>query len=153
MAREGEDPRRHLAVHPRPSRVHDRVRVSAPFGLRTEKAPDDPAVQSLFYGPVLLVARSAEPDFRAFSFYQDFTLRGDLADAVRPAGKPMHFTTHGLVLAPFHIGDDSQYHAYFRRSEPCPCRKSHPSWWELVYGGLERGRSDGCSGRLGITWA
>jgi Kef-type K+ transport system membrane component KefB len=37
--------------------------------------------------------------------------------------------------------------------ERCPCRKSHPSWWELVYGGLEHGRSDGCSGRLGITWA
>ncbi|WP_106972319.1 glycoside hydrolase family 127 protein [Streptomyces yerevanensis] len=123
----------------------DRVRVSAPFGLRIEKAPDDPAVQSLFYGPVLLVARSAEPTFRSFSFYKDFTLRGDLADAVRPEGRPMHFTTHGLVLAPFHIGDDSQYHAYFKRSEPV-----------IVFGSADSGvpnrdRGDGTT-FLDLVW-
>jgi len=72
----------------------------------------------VFYGPVLLVARSPEPEFRSFSFYKDFTLRGDLADAIRPAARPLHFTTHGLTLAPFHVADDSPYHAYFRRSEP-----------------------------------
>ncbi|GHH11221.1 glycoside hydrolase family 127 protein [Streptomyces lanatus] len=96
----------------------DRIRISTPYRLRIERALDDPAVQSVFYGPVLLVARSPEPQFRAFSFYKDFTLRGDLADAVRPEGRPMHFTTHGLTLAPFHIADDTRYHAYFKRSEP-----------------------------------
>ncbi|RNG20683.1 glycoside hydrolase family 127 protein [Streptomyces botrytidirepellens] len=96
----------------------DRIRISAPYRLRIERALDDPAVQSVFYGPVLLVARSQETEFRAFSFYKDFTLRGDLADAIKPGDRPMHFTTHGLTLAPFHLADDAPYHAYFRRAEP-----------------------------------
>ncbi|MEV0220969.1 beta-L-arabinofuranosidase domain-containing protein [Streptomyces sp. NPDC050704] len=96
----------------------DRIAISAPYRLRMERALDDPAVQSLFYGPVLLVARSQEARFREFSFYKDFTLRGDLADAVEPQGRPMHFTTHGLTLAPFHVADDTRYHAYFKRAEP-----------------------------------
>ena len=62
----------------------DRIPVSAPYRLRVERASDDPSVQSLFHGPVLLVARSQDAEFRAFSFYKDFTLRGDLADVIRP---------------------------------------------------------------------
>ncbi len=96
----------------------DRVAISAPYRLRIERALDDPTVQSVFYGPVLLVARSPETGFRSFSFYKDFTLRGDLADSIRREGRPLHFTTHGLTLAPFHIADDARYHAYFERSEP-----------------------------------
>ncbi|MGQ4365050.1 glycoside hydrolase family 127 protein [Streptomyces sp. SAS_272] len=96
----------------------DQVTVSAPYRLRVERASDDPSVQSLFHGPVLLVARSQATDFRQFSFYKDFTLRGDLADAIRPQGRPQYFTTHGLTLAPFHVADDARYHAYFRRVEP-----------------------------------
>jgi DUF1680 family protein len=96
----------------------DQVTVLAPYRLRMERASDDPSVQSLFHGPVLLVARSQATDLRQFSFYKDFTLRGDLADAVRPEGRPQYFTTHGLTLAPFHVADDARYHAYFRRVEP-----------------------------------
>ncbi|BBC31303.1 uncharacterized protein SGFS_025970 [Streptomyces graminofaciens] len=96
----------------------DRVTVSAPYRLRVERALDDPTVQSVFYGPVLLVARSQEQGFRSFSFYKSFTLRGDLADVIKAEGRPLHFTTHGLTLAPFHLGDDAPYHAYFRRAEP-----------------------------------
>ncbi|MDT0571323.1 glycoside hydrolase family 127 protein [Streptomyces sp. DSM 3412] len=96
----------------------DRVGISAPYRLRVERTPDDPTVQSVFFGPLLLVAQSTEAAFRGFSFYKDFTLRGDLADAVRPEGRPLHFTTHGLTLAPFFAGNDLRYHAYFRRSEP-----------------------------------
>ncbi|WP_405538959.1 glycoside hydrolase family 127 protein [Streptomyces sp. NBC_00075] len=96
----------------------DRITVSAPYRLRVERAVDDPTVQSLFYGPVLLVARSLTTTFRTFSFCKDFTLRGDLAATVRPEGRPLHFTTHGLTLAPFHIADTARYHAYFKRSEP-----------------------------------
>ncbi|WAU81272.1 glycoside hydrolase family 127 protein [Streptomyces sp. Qhu-G9] len=96
----------------------DRIRVTAPYRLRVERALDDPTVQSLSYGPVLLVARSQETGFRTFSFYKDFTLRGDLADVIAPEGRPLHFTTHGLTLAPFHLADDARYHAYFERSEP-----------------------------------
>ncbi|AZQ32399.1 hypothetical protein EJ357_02155 [Streptomyces cyaneochromogenes] len=68
--------------------------------------------------PGLLVARTPDPTFRAFSFYKDFTLRGDLADAIAPEGRPLHFTTHRLTLASFHIADDTRYHACFKRSEP-----------------------------------
>ncbi|MCX5263033.1 glycoside hydrolase family 127 protein [Streptomyces sp. NBC_00199] len=96
----------------------DQVTVSAPYRLRVERASDDPSVQSLFHGPVLLVARSQAADFRQFSFYKDFTLRGDLADVIRPQGRPQHFTTHGMTLVPFHVADDARYHAYFRRVEP-----------------------------------
>ncbi|MEU0340381.1 beta-L-arabinofuranosidase domain-containing protein [Streptomyces bobili] len=96
----------------------DRIQISAPYRLRVERALDDPAVQSVFYGPVLLVAHSQERQLRAFSFYRDFTLRGDLADSIEPEGRPMHFTTHGLILAPFHRADDTRYHAYFKRAEP-----------------------------------
>lgn len=52
----------------------DRVEISTPYRLRVERAPDDPSVQSVFHGPVLLVAQSPEQGFRAFSFYRDFTL-------------------------------------------------------------------------------
>lgn len=99
-------------------RPGDRIRVSAPYRLRIERAADDPTVQSLFYGPVLLVARSAERTLRGLSFYKDLTLSGDLGAAVRPEGRPLHFTAQGLTLAPFYLGDDSAYHAYFRRVEP-----------------------------------
>ncbi|MFF7163392.1 hypothetical protein ACFZBP_18895 [Streptomyces sp. NPDC008086] len=96
----------------------DRVSVTAPYRLRIERALDDPGVRSVFHGPLLLVVRSDATRFRTFSFYKDFTLRGDLADATRPAGRPQHFTTHGLNLAPFHLADDARYHAYSRRAEP-----------------------------------
>jgi len=111
------DPGSYLTLR-RDWRRGDRVTVLAPYRLRVERASDDPSVQSLFHGPVLLVARSQATDFRQFSFYKDFTLRGDLADAVRPEGRPQYFTTHGLTLAPFHVADDARYHAYFRRVEP-----------------------------------
>ncbi|WP_234386989.1 glycoside hydrolase family 127 protein [Streptomyces scabiei] len=62
----------------------DRVGISTPYRLRVERALDDPTVQSVFFGPLQLVARSQEAGFRSLSFYKDFTLRGDLADAVRP---------------------------------------------------------------------
>ncbi|MCQ9131140.1 glycoside hydrolase family 127 protein [Streptomyces hilarionis] len=123
----------------------DRVTVSAPYRLRVERTPDDPSVQSLFYGPVLLVARSEASTLREFSFYKDFRLRGDLADCVRPEGRPLHFTTHGLTLAPFHLADDARYHAYFRRAEP-----------SVVFGGTDSGvanraRGDGLT-FLDVLW-
>ncbi|MFI1487482.1 beta-L-arabinofuranosidase domain-containing protein [Streptomyces sp. NPDC020747] len=124
----------------------DRVSVSAPYRLRIERALDDPTVQSVFHGPVLLVAQSPEQAFRVFSFYKNFRLRGDLADAIRPEGRPMHFSTHGLTLAPFFVGDDTRYHAYFRRSEPV-----------VVFGAADSGvpnraRADGLT-FLDVLWA
>ncbi|MEU6914256.1 beta-L-arabinofuranosidase domain-containing protein [Streptomyces olindensis] len=77
-------------------------RVSTTYRLRVERALDDPSTQALFHGPLLLTAQSPEQG----------------ANAISPASRPPHFTTHGLTLAPFHIGDDTPYHAYFTRSEP-----------------------------------
>lgn len=127
-------------------RAGDRVGVSTPYRLRVERALDDPTVQSLFCGPVLLVAQSPATTLRAFSFYKDLTLRGDLADAIRPEGRPLHFTTHGLTLAPFHLADTVRYHAYFRRVEPV-----------VVLGGTDSGvpnrsRGDGLT-FLDVLWA
>jgi DUF1680 family protein len=124
----------------------DRITVSAPYRLRVERALDDPTVQSLFHGPVLLVARSQTTTFRTFSFYKDFTLRGDLAASVRPEGRPSHFTTHGLTLAPFHIADTARYHAYFKRSEPVVVFGTATS------GVPNRARTDGLT-FLDVLWA
>ncbi len=94
----------------------------------------------------MLVAHSADAGFRGFSLYKDFTLRGDLADAVRPEGKPLHFTTHGLTLAPFYAGNDLRYHAYFRRSEPVVVFGTAGS------GVPNRSREDGLT-FLDVLWA
>ncbi|TDC25972.1 glycosyl hydrolase [Streptomyces sp. 8K308] len=96
----------------------DVIRVRTPYALRTEAALDDPTVQSLFHGPVLLVARDPATELIEYSLYPRLALDGDLSAAVRPAGEPGHFTLDGRTLAPFHLGDEAPYHAYFRRSEP-----------------------------------
>ncbi|MBD0421819.1 glycoside hydrolase family 127 protein [Streptomyces sp. TRM S81-3] len=96
----------------------DVVDVTLPLRLRVEQAPDDPDVQSLFHGPVLLAAHSGERELREVSLYSRLPLGGDLSAVVRPANEPLHFTLDGTTLAPFHLGDTTPYHAYFRRSEP-----------------------------------
>ncbi|NHC46416.1 beta-L-arabinofuranosidase domain-containing protein [Motilibacter aurantiacus] len=97
----------------------DRVEVELPFALRAEPTPDDPTVQTLMYGPVNLVARDARTSFLPFSLYASATLDGDLAGALQPvAGKPLHFTSNGVELAPFLEGTTDPFHAYVRRSEP-----------------------------------
>ncbi|WP_200824189.1 beta-L-arabinofuranosidase domain-containing protein [Nonomuraea solani] len=95
----------------------DQIRISMPFSLRVEKALDIPTTQSIAYGPVPMVAKSNETTFREFSFYKDFTLAGDLARTMTSTA-PMTFTTHGLPLVPFYLGDTDRYHAYFHRVEP-----------------------------------
>ncbi|MFC4502659.1 MULTISPECIES: glycoside hydrolase family 127 protein [Streptomyces] len=127
-------------------RPGDRVELSMPYRLRIERALDDPTVQSLFHGPVLLVAQSPATGYRPLSLYRDFTLRGDLASAVRPEGRPQYFTTNGLTLAPFFVADTTRYHAYFRRTEPV-----------VVFGTADSGvpnraRADGLT-FLDVLWA
>jgi hypothetical protein len=51
----------------------------------------------------------------------------------------MTFTTNGLTLAPFYVGDTAAYHGYFTRNEP-----------EIVFGTVDSGvvnhqRADGLS--------
>jgi DUF1680 family protein len=127
-------------------RSGDRIEISMPFTLRVERALDDPAKQSIAYGPVPLVTRSAETTYREFSFYRGFSLRGDLSRSITPGSDPMTFTTHGYSIVPFHIGDTAAYHGYFTRHEP-----------QVVFGQVDSGvpnipRADGMT-FLDLVWA
>jgi DUF1680 family protein len=97
----------------------DTVRVQIPFRLRVEQALDDPATQSLFYGPVNLVARSASTSYLRFGLYRNCALSGDLLPSLTPvADKPLHFTLDGVEFAPFLEGTEDPTHVYFTRVEP-----------------------------------
>jgi uncharacterized protein len=106
----------------------DVIDIAAPFSLRVERALDDPQKQSIGYGPVPLVIRSAATSYQNLGFYKDFTLSGDLSHAITPAGAPLTFTTNGLTVAPFYVNDTAPYHGYFTRAEP-----------RVVFGGLDAG--------------
>ncbi|NUT53183.1 MAG: glycosylase [Saccharothrix sp.] len=97
----------------------DVVRVSIPFRVRVERALDDPRTQSLFYGPVNLVARDPRTTFLELALYRDAGLSGDLRPSLAPVpGEPLRFTLDGLALAPFFEGTEDPTHVYFHRSEP-----------------------------------
>ncbi|MGW3287941.1 beta-L-arabinofuranosidase domain-containing protein [Streptomyces sp. NPDC001002] len=100
-------------------RAGDTVRVAVPFRLRVEKALDDPTLQTLFYGPVNLVARNSATDYLELGLYRNAGLSGDLLPSLAPVtGKPLHYTLDGVEFAPFFEGTEDPTHAYFRRSEP-----------------------------------
>ncbi|MER6349829.1 beta-L-arabinofuranosidase domain-containing protein [Streptomyces sp. NPDC001595] len=125
----------------------DTVRVSIPFRLRAEKALDDPSLQTLFHGPVNLVARDPSTEYLSFGLYRGAALSGDLLPAFTPvAGKPLHLTLDGTEFAPFFEGTEDPPHAYIRRSEP-----------RVVLGGTDSGvanpaRPDGTT-LLDEIWA
>ncbi|MCX5561722.1 beta-L-arabinofuranosidase domain-containing protein [Streptomyces sp. NBC_00038] len=107
----------------------DVVRVAVPFRLRVEKALDDPTLQTLFYGPVNLVARNSSANYLPFGLYRNAALSGDLLPTLTPVtGKPLHHTLDGTEFAPFSEGTEDPTHAYFRRSEP-----------RLVFGNTDSG--------------
>ncbi|MFI6333695.1 beta-L-arabinofuranosidase domain-containing protein [Streptomyces sp. NPDC050535] len=100
-------------------RAGDVVRVSVPFRLRVEKALDDPSLQTLFYGPVNLVARNSATSYLPFGLYRNAALSGDLLPTLTPvSAKPLHYTLDGSEFAPFSEGTEDPTHAYFRRTEP-----------------------------------
>ncbi|MDQ1593524.1 MAG: uncharacterized protein QOH40_80, partial [Arthrobacter pascens] len=110
----------------------DTVQIDMPFTLRAERALDDPAIQTLMYGPVHLVAWDSRTTFLPFSLYGSAKLNGDLIPATRPVpGKPLHFTLDGLELAPFLEGTTNAFHSYFRRTEP-----------NVVFGGVDSGAAN-----------
>ncbi|MFJ2114814.1 beta-L-arabinofuranosidase domain-containing protein [Streptomyces sp. NPDC087850] len=110
-------------------RAGDTVRIALPFRLRTESALDDRGLQTLFYGPVNLVARNASRSQLPFGLHRNAALSGDLLPTLTPvAGKPLHFTLDGTEFAPFFEGTEDPTHAYFRRTEP-----------RVVFGGTDSG--------------
>ncbi|MBW3553197.1 MAG: glycoside hydrolase family 127 protein [Gemmatimonadetes bacterium] len=89
----------------------DTIDIDMPFSFRTERAIDDPTVQSIFYGPTLLVVENPpvgddlQDGLMDFSFYRHLKLDGDLAPAMTPADEPLVYTTNGRTLAPFFVAD------------------------------------------------
>jgi DUF1680 family protein len=125
----------------------DTIEIDMPFSFRTEAAIDDPTVQSLFYGPTLMVVEhppvgdSLEDGLLNFSFYRHMKLDGSLDTAMTPTDDPLYYKTHDRTLAPFFVADPEDvkrpdeavdettegepeapqtqpYHMYFRRHEP-----------------------------------
>jgi hypothetical protein len=125
----------------------DVVRVTVPFRTRVEKTPDDPGLQTLFHGPVNLVARTSGTGYLRFGLHRNAALSGDLLPSLTPvSGRPLHYTLDGTEFAPFFEGTEDPTHAYFRRSEP-----------KVVLGGTDSGvanpaRSDGTT-LLDEIWA
>lgn len=120
----------------------DTVEVSMPFSIRIERAIDRPDTQSVFWGP-LLMPILGNPEgagaFRELSLYRFLKRDGDYSrEAITPvAGQGIEFTTQGLTLRPWYVGDRAEQSPYFRRVEP-----------EIVFGSVETGvpnytRNDG----------
>jgi uncharacterized protein len=71
--------------------------------------------------------------FRQLTLYQYLKLDGDYSRSAitpagtSPAGDPL-FTTQGLALRPWYVGDTQSQSAYFRRVEP-----------EIVFGSIDSG--------------
>ena len=139
-------------------RSGDIVRVKMPLSFRAERTIDDPSVQSLFYGPTLLVVQASavgntlDTGLINMSLYRHSKLSGDFASAMTPVpGKPLHFTANGRTLAPMFVADpqagaSQPYHMYVRRHEPV-----------IVFGNMDTGigntkREDGTS-FLDAVWA
>lgn len=125
----------------------DVVRVEMPFRVRVEKALDDSSVQSVFYGPVNLAARSASTSYLPVSLYRNAALSGDLLPSFTPVGgKPLHLTLGGVEFAPFFEGTQDPSHVYVRRTEP-----------EVVFGNQASGVANpvkaGGSSLLDEVWA
>lgn len=113
----------------------DTVDISMPFSIRMERAIDRPDTQSIFWGPLLLpiLGDPGGGVFRELTLYRYLKLDGDYSRAAVPSagtapnGDPL-FTTQGLSLQPWYIGDTQPQSAYFRRVEP-----------EIVFGSIDSG--------------
>ena len=139
-------------------RTGDKIEIAMPLSFRAERTIDDPAVQSIFYGPTLLavqapaVGNKLETGLINVSLYKNFKLTGDFGSAMTPvADKPLHFSANGQTLAPFFVADPQAgqtqpYHMYVRRHEPA-----------IVFGSVDSGvantkRDDGVT-FLDAVWA
>jgi hypothetical protein len=139
-------------------RTGDRIEIAMPLSFRTERTIDDPAVQSIFYGPTLLavqapaVGDNLDTGLIEVSLYKHFKLSGDFGAGMTPVtDKPLHFAYDGRMLAPFFVadpqaGETQPYHVYVRRQEP-----------RIVFGSVETGvanskRDDGVT-FLDAVWA
>ncbi|WP_034272539.1 beta-L-arabinofuranosidase domain-containing protein, partial [Actinospica robiniae] len=113
----------------------DRIDIAMPFSIRMERAIDQPEIQSVFWGPLLLaiLGDPGNGQYRQLTLYQNLKLDGDYTRAaITPAaataaGDPT-FAAGGLTLRPWYIGDTQPQSAYFQRVEP-----------EIVFGSIDSG--------------
>jgi uncharacterized protein len=139
-------------------RTGDTIQIAMPLSFRAERTIDDPAVQSVFYGPTLLavqapaVGNNLDTGLIDVSLYKNFKLTGDFTSAMTPvADKPLTFSSNGQTWAPFFVADPQAgqtqpYHVYVRRHEPA-----------IVFGSVDSGvintkRDDGVT-FLDAVWA
>jgi len=139
-------------------RSGDRIEIGMPLSFRAERTIDNPAVQSIFYGPTLLTVQAPtaganlDTGLLNLSLYKHFKLTGEFGSGLSAiAGKPLHFSANGQTLVPMFVADpqagaSQPYHMYFRRHEPT-----------IVFGSIDSGvqnakRDDGLT-FLDATWA
>jgi uncharacterized protein len=139
-------------------RSGDTVDIRMPLSFRAERTIDDVSVQSIFYGPTLLVLQAPavgstlETGLINVSLYRHMRLSGEFASGMVPVvGKPLHFTLSGQTFAPLFVADPQAgatqpFHMYVRRHEPA-----------IVFGGVGTGvantkREDGMT-FLDVVWA
>ncbi|MDU0201060.1 beta-L-arabinofuranosidase domain-containing protein [Paenibacillus sp. MAH-36] len=92
---------------------NDKIEISMPYSLRVEKTPDDPAMGSIFYGPLLMVGKSSSTKFINLNLNES-----DLSQSITPvAGTPLNFTTNGVTLVPMYTAYNFAYHAYFKLNQ------------------------------------
>jgi DUF1680 family protein len=108
----------------------DTIEVSMPFSIRIERALDRPDTQSIFWGPVLMpiLGNPGGGSYRELTLYRHLKLDGDYSRQAITSGAGQTFTTHGLTLRPWYVGDTQPHSAYFRRVEP-----------EIVFGTISSG--------------
>ena len=112
----------------------DRVELPLPMSLHAEKMPDDPTVEAILYGPLVLAGRLGTQGLRPELFHADKQTRpyldpvagpyfvadgDDPADWIKPvAGKPLEFRTVGqaqnVTLIPLEQLFAERYGVYWR---------------------------------------
>jgi DUF1680 family protein len=123
----------------------DVVDVDMPFSVRAVPTIDDPAVQSIEWGPTVLLVRDPSTNYLDISLYGHMGLDGTLDSAFEATGDG-YFRLGDRVLEPAWSGDHTTYHMYVRRAEP-----------RVVFAGLDSGvvnaaRPDGTT-LLDAVWA
>ncbi|MFC8798751.1 glycoside hydrolase family 127 protein [Promicromonospora sp. NPDC057138] len=95
----------------------DVVDVDMPLGIRAVPTIDDPGVQSIEWGPTVLLARSASTEYLKLTLYPHMALDGTVDGAFADTGDG-YFRHRGLAFEPAWSGDHTKYHMYVKRHEP-----------------------------------
>ncbi|MDR2569311.1 MAG: glycoside hydrolase family 127 protein [Oscillospiraceae bacterium] len=83
----------------------DIIRWQTPFTFRFEPSPDDPAIGSIMYGPLVMAADSDTPEFLPI---------GGINPEPEATEEPLTFTCGGYKLRPNYTFQDRPYHVYVK---------------------------------------